>query len=192
MSTINACKKFPVVCPICKEIKDVEIPESIINQASQLTTVSIPKNLVCQHHFQIFVDKNFRVRGYQRVDFELKSENREDQLDFEKNVGDDNKRDEELLNNLILNGNNVTCRPKKTLEQDTTVRNNEKMPLKQKKMTLKEIYDEFWEFIDEDNEEFQDFIVKDNRRKKYLTSDRKLGVKENYLELKHENNLNYI
>lgn len=31
-------------------------------------------------------------------------------------------------------------------------------------MTLEEIYNEFWEFIDEDNEKFRDSIDKDMRR----------------------------
>ena len=33
-------------------------------------------------------------------------------------------------------------------------------------MTLEEIYEEFWEFVDEDNPEFQEFIIKDKRRKR--------------------------
>ena len=33
-------------------------------------------------------------------------------------------------------------------------------------MTLKEIYEEFWEFIDDENEFFHEFIIKDNRRQK--------------------------
>ena len=33
-------KKVNIRCPNCKAIKDVEIPEDIINQASQLTTLS--------------------------------------------------------------------------------------------------------------------------------------------------------
>ncbi len=33
-------------------------------------------------------------------------------------------------------------------------------------MTLKDMYEEFWEFIDEDNEEFSEFIKNDVRRRK--------------------------
>ena len=58
-------------CPVCRAYKYVNIPKSVINSAHQLTTVSIPKGLVCRHHFQAFVDKNFAIRGYQKVDFEL-------------------------------------------------------------------------------------------------------------------------
>ncbi|MEJ2277681.1 MAG: hypothetical protein P8Y70_08025 [Candidatus Lokiarchaeota archaeon] len=31
----------------------------------------LPSGLVCEHSFQTFVDKNFLIRGYQKVDFEL-------------------------------------------------------------------------------------------------------------------------
>ena len=37
------------------------------------------------------------------------------------------------------------------------------------KMTLKEVYDEFWEFIDKDNEIFQKFILKDKNRRVILS-----------------------
>ena len=32
-------------------------------------------------------------------------------------------------------------------------------------MSLKDIYEEFWEFIDENNEGFREFIIYDKRRK---------------------------
>lgn len=60
-----------VICPTCKTKKGLKIPSKIINQAQHLTTVSIPIGAVCEHSFQTFVDKNFIVRGYQRVDFEF-------------------------------------------------------------------------------------------------------------------------
>ncbi|MBY9008950.1 MAG: hypothetical protein KGD74_03680, partial [Candidatus Lokiarchaeota archaeon] len=34
------------------------------------------------------------------------------------------------------------------------------------KRSLKEIYDEFWEFIDDNNSDFKEFISKDKRRLK--------------------------
>ena len=60
-----------VVCPTCNKRKELKIPSKIINQSKQLTTVSIPSGAVCEHSFQSFVDKNFKVRGYQKVDFEF-------------------------------------------------------------------------------------------------------------------------
>ncbi|MFX1570936.1 MAG: hypothetical protein ACFFCV_21565 [Promethearchaeota archaeon] len=64
-------KNIIVVCPTCGTKKELKIPSKIINQAKQLTTVSIPSGAVCEHGFQSFVDKNFKVRGYQKVDFEF-------------------------------------------------------------------------------------------------------------------------
>lgn len=51
----------------------MQIPIKIINQSKQLTTISVPLGLVCNHNFQTFVDKNFIIRGYQKVDFDLSS-----------------------------------------------------------------------------------------------------------------------
>jgi len=60
-----------IICPICKTNKTIIIPKPIIDKAKQLTAVSIAKGIVCEHHFQAFVDKNFVVRGYQKIDFHL-------------------------------------------------------------------------------------------------------------------------
>jgi uncharacterized protein YutE (UPF0331/DUF86 family) len=91
---------------MCKIKKQISVPKSIINEAKQLTSISISKNIVCEHLFQAFVDKNFIVRGYQKLD-------------------------------------------KKNPEEN-----------------LKDIFEEFWEFIADDNEEFIEFIRKDTRRLK--------------------------
>jgi len=60
-----------IECPICRMKKKLNIPLKIINQSKQLTTVSVPSGLVCEHNFQSYIDKNFKVRGYHKVDFEL-------------------------------------------------------------------------------------------------------------------------
>ncbi len=67
-------KYINIQCPVCKTFRRVEIPVRIINQAKQLTSVSIPKYRVCDHKFIALVDKNFTVRGYQKIDFEIFSE----------------------------------------------------------------------------------------------------------------------
>lgn len=64
------------ICPICKTEKELTISESIISQSKNLTTISIAQNEICEHHFQAFVDKDFKVRGYQKVDFEIVSKKR--------------------------------------------------------------------------------------------------------------------
>ena len=69
--TIIDGKPIDVICPICKVKKQINIPEHVINEAKQLTSISISKDIVCNHHFQAFVDKNFIVRGYQKVDYHI-------------------------------------------------------------------------------------------------------------------------
>ncbi|TFF95906.1 MAG: hypothetical protein EU544_01770 [Promethearchaeota archaeon] len=64
-------KQISVVCPICKTNFTIKVPKTVINKAKQLTTISIPKDVGCDHHFQMFVDKNFVPRGYQKVDYEF-------------------------------------------------------------------------------------------------------------------------
>jgi len=64
-------KNIKIICPKCSNTDFLKIPEKIINQSKQLTTVSLPAGTVCQHNFQAFIDKNFKVRGYQTVDFEF-------------------------------------------------------------------------------------------------------------------------
>ena len=63
--------KIHVICPHCKKSKFIKIPTNIIIESKNVTTISIPLNHVCEHSFQIFVDKNFAIRGYQRVDFDI-------------------------------------------------------------------------------------------------------------------------
>jgi len=65
-------RKIKVVCPICKTSKKVDIPERIINHKSFLTSVLIPEFRVCNHAFVQFINKDFEVRGYQKVDFKIK------------------------------------------------------------------------------------------------------------------------
>jgi hypothetical protein len=73
-------RKIEVVCPICKTSKEVDIPERIINQKSFLTSVLIPEFRVCNHAFVQFINKNFEVRGYQKVDFKIKGWELKDNL----------------------------------------------------------------------------------------------------------------
>ncbi len=104
-------QSIKISCPICNSTKEIDLPLEIINESKHLTTISISKGKICDHHFQLFIDKNFVIRGYQKVDFEV---------------------------------NNVN-----------TQKSN---------MSLEEIYQEFWEFIDDDNSTFAPYILKDHRR----------------------------
>jgi hypothetical protein len=64
-------KKVLLICPECKTQKSLQVPSKIINQSQHITTITIPTGLICEHHFQAFVDKDYDVRGYQLGDFEF-------------------------------------------------------------------------------------------------------------------------
>ncbi|MFO7795208.1 MAG: hypothetical protein R6W84_03585, partial [Promethearchaeia archaeon] len=169
------------VCPICKTQKDLRFPKSVVDKAKNLTTISIPKGLVCNHHFQAFVDKNYKIRGYQKVDFEfaraLKSKS------GKYNKANHKKSDKELFENLITEGNYLEYRPnhlnlqkkrksdpitindnpleknENNINQKSNVRPNpQETPMnpsnQYRERSLKEIYEDFWDFIDNDNEIF--------------------------------------
>jgi len=79
-------------------------------------------------------------------------------------------KDNELFEHLIFEGNYVEYEPSRGSNRDSrplpkSIRNSNG------KRSLKDIYNEFWEFIDDRNKDFQEFIEKDKRRLKL-----KLGI----------------
>ena len=188
MNDLNEYTPITFICPVCKTRKELKIPNAIINKARQLTTVSIPKGLVCEHHFQAFVDKNFVIRGYQKVDFEIAYDLYNKKNKKKKQNKNEIPQPENFYDEIIIEGNFIEFRPndaynesvitekkkqkknliikeeilsnpnKKSTELPTTVK-------EMHVMSLEEIYDEFWDFIDDENEDFKKFIEIDNRRK---------------------------
>ena len=159
---LNEYSDVKIDCPLCKSSKVLKFPKSVINKARHLTTISLPKGLICDHHFQAFLDKNFAVRGYQKVDFEFENkENQKKQADIQLFSENEN----ELFDHLILEGNYVGYRP--DVKKIKVLKQKSKESKKNEgKRSLKEIYNEFWQFIDDNNSEFKDFISKDKRRLK--------------------------
>lgn len=183
MEAIAINRYIEVICPVCKAKKVIQIPKSIVNQASQLTTISVPQDKVCQHHFQLFIDKNFSIRGYQKVDYQLNPEDiKKDKkllpsykdhftnsLDLYHSIKSDKKTSKYVSDN--------SANKKRTHNFKKNFNNNNNM-------TLEEIYEEFWEFIDDNNEIFQKFIIKDKTRRtllkmKGLTPRSKIKLTEN-------------
>ena len=160
ITELNEYSNVKITCPVCKVYKELKFPKSVINKARQLTTISLPKGLICDHHFQAFVDKNFIVRGYQKVDFEFEPKK---SLKPKADVKLFNENDDGLFEDLIFEGNYVEFNPKRKKNRDsrpppiTTEKNKGKR-------SLKDVYDEFWEFINDNNVEFKEFIEKDKRR----------------------------
>lgn len=145
-------KSIQINCPICGTEKTLKISTSLIKQSKTLTTISIPKHFICEHHFQAFVDKDFRVRGYQKVDFEFSLE--EKKRDAKKNSSEQ----------VIVSS---TKYPNKN--EKFTSNNFGKSDFKSKEkeeMTLKEVYDKYWHLIENDSKTFHKFIKDDKRRKK--------------------------
>ncbi|MHA1340963.1 MAG: hypothetical protein ACTSRZ_03190 [Promethearchaeota archaeon] len=61
-----------VICPKCKKDEFIQVDIGKIKASKKgVTAILIPSNAICEHSFQIFVDKNGAVRGYETPDFEL-------------------------------------------------------------------------------------------------------------------------
>ena len=164
MEAITVNRYIEVICPVCKAKKVIQVPKSVVNQASQLTTISVPQDKMCQHHFQLFLDKNFSIRGYQKVDFQLDPEDKKKENRLKPSYKD------HFVDSLDLY--------RSTKSEDTSSKKIAKKPNFKKRtsnfeenfnqkngMSLQEIYEEFWEFIDDKNEIFRKFIINDKKRR---------------------------
>jgi hypothetical protein len=60
-----------VVCPECGTAKLFYPPERYRANSEGLTSLNIPASAICEHSFQILVDRNNIVRGYSKADFEI-------------------------------------------------------------------------------------------------------------------------
>ena len=170
-------QKLQIVCPICKTRDLIGVPKRELNKSTHLTTISIHKGLICPHHFQVFVDKNLQIRGYQKVDFELSDENSKKLRNGVKAFNQNEKEEKEVFKNLVVDENIL-----KSIDSEKKVK---EIKVNSKKKTLKEIYDEFWEFIEDDNKIFQKIILNDKRRQGNLTNFNFNGFHNN-LELDQE------
>ncbi|MFX0071662.1 MAG: hypothetical protein ACFFAO_11280, partial [Candidatus Hermodarchaeota archaeon] len=161
-------KEVKIVCPLCKNSKTIKLPKSVIHPTKPLTTVTVPKGEVCEHLIIASIDKDFKVRGYQKTDYELTK-------DAQKTIPQRKEPKKEERAQNIARGLESLRTYRKSLSAESKEPNQPieaKKPAepaeKKGKMTLKEIYDEFWEFIEETNPTFRQFILGDERRKEPL------------------------
>ena len=166
MLVLGKTNKIEVICPICKKRDIVGISPSGLNKKSHLTTISVHKGLICPHHFQFFIDNNFHIRGYQKVDLELNQENSKKLMNGVKAFKQSENKSEDLFENVILDGDSVKYQPLNSTQRIESNNSPKEKISKRNMMTSKEIYEEFWEFIDDTNKIFHKFSVKDNRRQK--------------------------
>jgi len=108
-------------------------------------------------------------RDYKLIDFLLEFKAKK-LVDSKADVKLFNENDDELFERLIFEGNYVEYNPKRKNNRDSrpppiAIERNKG------KRNLKDIYDEFWEFINDNNGDFKEFIEKDKRRLKL-----KLGI----------------
>ena len=62
-----------IACPSCKKEVNIEIPTFLVQQAQDgMLKIQIHQERCCTiHSFMVFIDKNFKVRGYQYADLEF-------------------------------------------------------------------------------------------------------------------------
>ncbi len=165
MVVYSRTNKIQVICPICKTRDIIGIPVIRQNERTHLTTISIHKGLICPHHFQIFVDKNLQIRGYQKVDLELHQENTKKLWNGVKAFNENENENNHFFEKVTLEGNIVKYKPLSSVIINKIRDKKQKVLPKSKKVVLKEIYEEFWEFIDDENKDFIEFIINDKRRR---------------------------
>ncbi|MFX1398573.1 MAG: DUF2341 domain-containing protein [Promethearchaeota archaeon] len=71
---IGPLRPVQVACPRCRAMKEINLPENLVTETSTITTVSVPKNLICEHPFMFFLDRHFEIRGYESVDYQIRIE----------------------------------------------------------------------------------------------------------------------
>jgi len=71
---VETTKKVEIECPKCKKTGVINVPISIYDPSKGIRTLSVPKDLICGHSFQVFLDHFFEIRGYQPADYEIEPE----------------------------------------------------------------------------------------------------------------------
>jgi hypothetical protein len=61
-----------IICPVCSTSGKIQISKKDLGKASRgLLSISIPEQVVCEHSFIAYIDRNFKVRDYFVPDFEI-------------------------------------------------------------------------------------------------------------------------
>jgi hypothetical protein len=66
-------RELEFTCPICQEVKAINVPEAVLNQKKFGTIkIQVPAGAVCsEHQFIAFVDTKGIVRGYEKIDVSM-------------------------------------------------------------------------------------------------------------------------
>ena len=57
-----------VECPFCNKQRKIKIPLSKINKSSELTSILIPKFIICEHSFLFLIDNALTPKKYESID----------------------------------------------------------------------------------------------------------------------------
>lgn len=70
LNSQDSQKMILIACPICKKQKRIPISSQIFeNIKNPLATLRLEKNMVCEHEFIVYIDRNLNVRGELASDF---------------------------------------------------------------------------------------------------------------------------
>ncbi|MFX0103057.1 MAG: hypothetical protein ACFFCS_26055 [Candidatus Hodarchaeota archaeon] len=66
-------ERVEIRCPGCDKRSIIEIPKFLVKESQEgVLKVQIPQGVCCEKHsFLVYIDKKFKVRGYQSVDIEF-------------------------------------------------------------------------------------------------------------------------
>ena len=148
-------KKIIAICPICGKIKNISLPDRYIKKNALLTILNIPKGAICNHNFQMLLDKELNL---------LKCVKPEFNIEINENYYNSNKG---YINYVYVGKSEIQSAPS-FISADKLINEHKIISKSNEKFNLKKIYDEFWEFIDDKNPIFKEFILKDKRRKEIV------------------------
>ncbi|GAG34301.1 unnamed protein product, partial [marine sediment metagenome] len=61
-----------ITCPSCKKKGNIEISDDAIKNVSRgLLAINVASNIICDHSFITYVDKNLSIRDYFIADFQI-------------------------------------------------------------------------------------------------------------------------
>lgn len=58
-----------ITCPVCAANDEISFPKEIFSRENQIITVSIPQGTICEHPFQLYLDNDYNIKGYQKIDY---------------------------------------------------------------------------------------------------------------------------
>ncbi|MBD3340129.1 MAG: hypothetical protein GF353_13530 [Candidatus Lokiarchaeota archaeon] len=80
-------QKIEIHCPICSKRGHIEIADdSMKNLTRGLLAINVLEDMVCEHSFVAYVDKNLKVRDYFTADFQLQVSEIVDQDNIQEQV----------------------------------------------------------------------------------------------------------